>query len=680
MILKSLEIHNFLIYKDEFIDCEGKDLIGILAEYVKNKKRSNRGGKSSIPEAIRYLLINRTRYKKNVDAIHYGMQEMFIQGIFEEDGKEYRIKRGINHKSDSVLELNWIDKTSDAEKEIRRLFGVSKDDFDLTLFFKQSDINGFMDLEPSEKSEKLMKWLDNEHWTAKEEAVKLNVKRLSEKVKENDTVIRTLETGLENISDVELALNVLKNKKDKLEESKMSLFKKCESLKKDLTIEEKNKSRVFGKYRLLKEANENLKNKLSKSDVFSKIEKVEINIAINKKKLKRLDEQLFVKSKNEKIILEKKISELGDYILKMSNTNNGLCPILKESCSLIKIDKKQLLGLKKELGIRKEKYAKLLETIRLNDPTIVKERINVLNGILVGLQKNVVNPKEIKKEIALNEKEISSCTISTNKIGKRIDNINEELLPIEEKLEKVTDDLNEANIEISNKENIIKRFNESSKKIKIIKKENELLRRDLEDERVLLVMFSKQGIPASEIENAFQDIEDTINYLLTDIEPSLSVGFSPDKELSKKAVSCNCGFIFPKGYRKNDCEKCGTQRTNQRKDEMSLKVYDNGVEAKFEGDSGGGKTLISFCVRVAISILKRTQNKCRLDIMFLDELDSSLDDHFAQSILNKISRTLMDKLKIKQVFMISHNPEIKSTVPHVLMVTRFKDYAKAKFL
>ena len=120
-------------------------------------------------------------------------------------------------------------------------------------------------------------------------------------------------------------------------------------------------------------------------------------------------------------------------------------------------------------------------------------------------------------------------------------------------------------------------------------------------------------------------------------------------------------------------------RMKQRKDEISLKIIENGVEADFDGDSGGGKTILSYAIRIALTMLKRRQNKTRLNMLFLDEVDSALDAHLAASVIDSITKTLTKKLGYDQILLVSHKEEIKNAVPHILKVTRHPEYSVAEF-
>src|SRR5690606_31366367 len=126
--------------------------------------------------------------------------------------------------------------------------------------------------------------------------------------------------------------------------------------------------------------------------------------------------------------------------------------------------------------------------------------------------------------------------------------------------------------------------------------------------RYCAFMSGKGGIPSQEIENAFDEIEDETNFVLQKFGTNLAVQFNPDRELKTWEDSClACGQVFPNGQKSRECSSCGTERQRKRKDELTIKVLENGEEQNFAMESGGGKTLVSFSNRLALSRLVQRQ-------------------------------------------------------------------------
>ena len=67
-------------------------------------------------------------------------------------------------------------------------------------------------------------------------------------------------------------------------------------------------------------------------------------------------------------------------------------------------------------------------------------------------------------------------------------------------------------------------------------------------------------------------------------------------------------------------------------------------------------------------------------VLFMDEPDASLDEYNSESFMNLITRILTKHFGFKQIFWISHSDTIKGSVPHALLVTRYKNYSKVSWL
>ena len=194
-------------------------------------------------------------------------------------------------------------------------------------------------------------------------------------------------------------------------------------------------------------------------------------------------------------------------------------------------------------------------------------------------------------------------------------------------------------------------------------------------------MFSKKGIASHEIENAFGTIEEETNFILEKLKTNLSVEFKPDREITKLEDYCSkCGWQYPKSRRVKKCEECDAKRVKQRKDEMQLRVLENGEDMGFHLESGGGKFLVSIAVRIALALLKRREKGSRFNVIWLDEVDSSFDAVNRKHLIDLITKVLIKELGFEQVFIVSHSETIKESVPDVLKVLRYENYAKVGWL
>jgi len=220
-------------------------------------------------------------------------------------------------------------------------------------------------------------------------------------------------------------------------------------------------------------------------------------------------------------------------------------------------------------------------------------------------------------------------------------------------------------------------------KLRIEKLEREVIhiQKEISRLRYLGFMFGKNGIPSQEIENAFDEIEDEINFVLERLGTRLQIEFKADRELQPWEDFCvQCGWQYPKGTRTRECDECGANRLKKRKDELQLRVLEDGEDQGFHMESGGGKTLVSLSVRLALIRLKQRQTNSKFPILFLDEPDAALDRKNKKAFIDLITKTLLKDFGFEQIFWISHDPEIQESIPHVLHVQRKGKESKTKWV
>lgn len=686
MKIAYLKLENFMLYKKFNRKFEDKDIIGILCEYEDNPTRSNRGGKSTIPEAIKYCLFGLSRAKKEINLIHHGEEVMTVEvGLIDDDGKTYTIKRGRQgnaRKNSGLLECDWVDKKKEAQEEINKLLGCNGEELELTNFFKQSDINQFMELGSTKQKEHLMKWFKQLHWPKLTDAVGEDLTEKRRELTQQRTKLETLEEDLIDPKDVNFKIKKVQVNMEARNERLAKLLKKQKKLEKEIKTDdeieelqeqlEEVESEISDVEESVEEQKE-LKGKYKKSKKALKAWKKKTSkmVKFYPKLLKDYKEVIF-QCEQEKKQLTKTLKDIGGKFC-------GVCPVLNEGCDRIKADPKQIKKMNKrvkELDVERQQFQgkiEALEESREVEQLVedFKNKVKTLKDRMTKAKSPVDKLKGLKTKYESLKAKIEKASDTSG---------NEELEIIEEKIQESKSGLDSLNQKLGQYQSQIVRYKKAKKKISKIEDTIKELEGEIEDLKYLAFMFGKNGIPSQEIENAFQEVEDEINFILGRMGTSLEVSFNADRELGTWEEECvGCGFRFPKGYRKSECSQCGETRQKKRKDELHLSVMENGNETNFEMESGGGKTFVSLAVRIALTRLKQRQTGSHFSVLFLDEIDSALDDDAREKIMKLVTTVLMQDFNFQQIFWVSHNKKIQESVPHTLKVIRFKEYAKARW-
>lgn len=662
--------HNFGILKGtQETDLRGKEIVGIRAEYEEDKTRSNRGGKTTWIEAFQYALTGNTRAKKEIQMIHHGEKAMWVElHLRDEDTNEIRvIKRGRDHKNVGILNIDWIEKSTDAQAEIDALLGLDGD-LELTNYFRQSSIHGFMTKDPAEKGALLTKWITKGHWKAKHEKAIEDRDAVKLKLKDNEAIKKALESVMEiteplvtEIATLRDSRKVVEDKKTALTKTRANLFVKYSNDKKakdtagdaiEVLDEEYHKllgevrtheRRVedYGKLKAWLVANQQYKNPFDQTGLDSLTVGFDAN--------------------------ETEANKLKDRLKRIKSLKSPLCPVLQEACDRIQFTEKDIRHLESDIAAIDTRLKEYHELI------LKEEEKQEAYALYISKKKDYDNlGMLIKENQSKSRMDENRTELTQHQAALELD-----LRPQIDKIKGIDFEINdfgvtlaEADKKIGQLEHRIKTSQDALAKIDEVSRRSAELRAELEDLNYVVFMFSRNGIPANEIENAFGDVQDNINFILDGMGCGFNINFSPDRELDKWEPICHCGYVFPKGYRKSECEECNSLRQKQRKNEITIEVTEGSKEQDFSLDSGGGQTLVSYAVRIGITMLKRDQNKNKLSVLFLDEIDSALDPYFVDQIVTSITKVLTKKLGFRQILMVSHKSKIRDATPDILQVTR----------
>ncbi len=676
MRVYSLRLQNFLVFRTLFRRFDHVSTVGITAEYVDDATRSNRAGKSTLIEAMQYALTGVSRAKREIELISHGQEVMLVElTLLDDDGKKYVIKRGRDIQGHGLLEVSGIEKKAEAQEQINQLIGLTPEEFAITNYFQQGETNGFMNLSSVDKKKHLMRWLKNEHWARWERSV---LDALNEKVRKLAGLraqVEALEVDQSNEADL---LKNLKLAKEKLAKRK----KRCARFQRQLEAErvstQKNAERSEQIETIGAEIEETQTQLQHGAVILQALEDAERKLRRWKRKMERHpivsdeEEQRIRKRAAEQGVL---IRQFESWVASAEKTRTGRCPILDEGCDRIKYDKAQVKGWKgrivSETKVR-EKYEGAITQIEARRH--LQDRFQQAKAKLASLQGRSASDDRLEQRLAelrAKRKALRAAAAETPDTCEGLE------LQVNAMRQIVDADLGR----VASLEERLKVRRAAVARIKEMQEKIARLEKRVADLRYVAFMFGKNGIPSQEIENAFDEIENEINFVLGKFGTGLQVQFQPDRELGSWEDGCVvCGWQFPRGTRVRQCGDCGEDRRKKRKDDFQLRVLSGGHDEAFEMNSGGGQALVSIAVRLANARLIQRQTGSKFDVLFLDEADAMLDAPNRQAFLRLITAALTEKLGFRQVFLVSHSGDIQESVPHVLRVVRDGDQSRTKWL
>lgn len=669
MIIKRIKIENFLSIKSFEMEFTGEEILSIIGR--------NFSGKTTLLEAIDYAITGNTRTDREVEAIHYGMDKMMVVLTLDDNGKEHIIKRGRDIKNNGLLQFNHQSKTKEAQQAIYDLIGVDDKEFKMTAFFNMSNAFMFMEMSSNDKKKHMMKWLRNDHWNKLKDAVDSDLYRLQKDTDSLNGQLIGIESSIRkpNLSKDEYKLlitdmNFAVNKLEKTNSQYSTILDRVNDYKYKV---DKHTFRVKEyKENIVKlevDINEIKQESIKSQNIFDEFDKLKEELGLTKKETAQRKKQHY-----EKELIDSKVRLKGkekEFRMLNNNEYSGICPVLNEPCDRIALDMSTIKKVRDDIKALKQDIENKNEIIDKYENQINKfRRLDALQNKLKFLEKSKELLHRYRNELDLNKKRRNNAitTIST---------FNDKLKVYLDKKDKAIKIINKLENKISSYKEEISLYNNIKKLNKELVEKKELVTNkivknteDLKYTSYLSKAFGKSGIPSLEIENSFTEIEDEINLCLSHIDDSLRIIFSSSKELTKKEDTCECGFIYPKGYSKKTCEDCGSERQMAKKDELTIQVLDNGNKIKFNQLSGGGKTIVSLAVRIALMRLLHRRYSCRLNTLFFDEIDAFLDDEHINDIKSFVKNVLVEKFKYTQIFWITHNDMLKGSATKTIKVNK----------
>ena len=588
--------------------------------------------------------------KKYIEVI----KEIKIEDIevVEEDQLKYK-----KSEIENQIEINnrnkvIEDQIKELEEDEKNILKTIKTDFNLDLLKKEQ--------EKREKQEYLIKEIKKlkeliiNKQTIEYLENQIQKKQVLEKKQSLSTKQECVTCGQElDVNQIEKDIISLKKEIDELniEETK-KILEEVKEIEFNISIKEKELKEINNnkelkeledieteiKLRIKIEENENILNKTKQKIQFSRIEGT--NEELKKKlfieDLKQAGINKYIKEQNE-------IKNIEDEITKKEKQKNN-----KEQIEKFKKSIKTSI-----LDLNNNKLNNLLKLIILNENEI---EYKISLGKYEYLKKEpLVELEELNKKLEnLHdiEKEVNQLIVQKNNLEKEI----LEISAIEKKYEKNNKDLNDLNFDKEEKENINKEFSELEKEQENLNKENQFLinqqehfERELKRYNVLLeekikieediYSFNKlknysNRIKTAQVTNFFSNITDTVNLLIQNESGSL-------KDLKVKieqATATKFNIIASNG--KNEVN------------DISLL-------------SGAEQSIVARGISLALA------QKYNFGIIWLDETDSALSTTNKDSFLKTLDRA-KQIIKIEQIFLVSHNDNLKKEVDNVINLNKLK--------
>ena len=608
---EKIRLCNFLSFGDSeiLLDVPGYTLVSGINNSADDFASSNGSGKSSIWEAISWVLTGETiRGCKNVTNIN-GDDGALVELTFEVDGDEYIVTRTKDHsklKSNLKILINGVDKSGkgirDGEKLLEEyLPEVTSSLLGSVIILGQGLPQKFTANTPSGRKEVL------------------------EKLSKSDFMIEDIKNRISvRIDAFASDKRILEQEQIKLSTKRdILLSTKAEALDKLARLENESELRIK-----LAEVNDDIQKETSvKNNIEEELSKVSANINDDTSEYVKLSDEKSNKNqiiadkhqhiidayKEQKFDIQTRISQLRNSIIQKESVVD-VCPTCGQKLPNVQKlntseDKKLLSTLIEESEALNSAYDEAVS----NKVAELKEVADLIDDQILGVKSELANLRELSHN--LNVKLIES--------KKRLDVLNKNQISISSKIQLVDVEqehligkIDDCDSEISNLDDKIlyikNEMDTISEHLDVLNKMNTFIKRDFR------------------------------GYLLHNVIDYLD---------SKVKMYCNDIY--------------GHENLNFALDGNNISISINGKE--YEQLSGGEKQKVDLIVQLAIRDMLCKYTNFSSNIFVLDEIFDNLDAVGSEQVLNMLSKRLED---VSSTYIVTHHSSIEIPVDRQLLVVK----------
>ena len=654
--IKKIKFSNFLSFgNDNILDVNSLGGITVI-----DSNPPNFGGKSVLAVDLILFFNDTTKSAKAIDIFNRftKVNEVFVQGEVEIDGKDYIIVRKIKRKKtkkggwsvSTSLEFLQIEENGnlknftgeqrrETETFIKESIGTMSD-FLLTVLTTAGNLESLIESKPTERGNILSRFVGLETLKDKESTAKKMYSEWSKKIISN----------LYNIEDLKHDIKILTEEKNNL-----------------LELNVDNKILLTETKKLIQKRNEDRDNLLSSksTDIDKKVENTNprlvgeeissetklLDIMTNKLKIygdnempEEVDLELIRnKTKNRDTVNTQNIKNQTN-LKNLNKTLNNLiesevCPMCKQT--LKDVDHKdEIKNLKKDIS-------KLTKEVKKDE-----EKLTVFEKVIETLNNKKIIFDEYEKDILKKERlilEIDQKKLTIEILSSSLKKWEENKLKLEKNNnidKKIMTIKSEIDVLNNKKDKLIRVFEENKSRCKVIEDNNKISNERIDtinkendvDKvfRAYLTVFGKNGIIKTIMKSVVPKLNNELMSLLSDVTK------------------------FSVKIKVND------------KNEVEFWMVDNvsGVEKLLLTGSGYEKTMASLAIR---TVLTKVSCLPRPNITVFDEVLGKVSNENLEEVSIFFSRV---KEYFENILLITHNPLVREWSDNIVTVTKEKNISR----
>ena len=660
--VKNIEFSNFLSFgENNVIDFEGSDGITV----VESNPRNFGGKTTGTVDVLLFLFFNKTtKTKTNADVFNRftDKDEVSVKGVITIDGDDYIIHRTVSRKKGrsgdytvradlefyKILQNGEVqnlagEQRRETEQFITKAIGT-EEDFLSTILTTGYNLEELIDSKPTARGLILTKFLGLDQLKKKEDICRERYNEYQRKMVSNThdkfTLEKQIETYREEIITKEGGITTTNNKLGEVTKTLSDLQNR-----KDKLLSEKHGDVDND---LIKTNPQTLKNEIT--EINEKIKKIG---AVLKETVVKEPKEYYLEETHDKLkdsirnlefnIKEEQLSidRFKDQIKQL--TEGSICPECKRPLENVDHTKeiKQKEGSIKDIekkieGIRKdvEKYG--VEEVKLSQ---LKKDYDAYEKNKLISAKYELEVEQNKLDLTNKKNKLEYYETNKKKHERNLE-IDKELIILKTKIETATSDIKQCNVTIERFKNEIKSLNE-----KITTNKNLVAQILKEQEventfKVFLSVFGKKGISKNILREMIPLLNNELSHLLDDsCYFKLEVNINENNELEFVMIDSETRVVKP-----------------------------------IQSGSGYERTISSLALR---AVLTKVSSLPKPNIVVMDEVFGKIADDNIEMV-GEFFKKIKDYFE--HIFVISHNPLIRTWSDNLLMIEKEDNVSKISSL
>ena len=673
-MITSIELGDFLAHSNTKLEFQNGVTVFV---------GDNGAGKSSIIDAITFSLFGQHTRKSNKGLIKRGSNQGFAKIGFSINDKQFEAVRKIDNKgtlsakfseitNDDKIEIAAGERKQFGEsmtREVEKIIGLDFEKLKIASIVQQGELNAIINAKPKEFKELLNAIIGIDKLDVASESMKTVNKEFREKIKEkvgfDDTHLEILARDLEkyendiqeakpeknnleaNQAELKIEVDELR-KKIETDAPKIDKINQLEQRKKELIKYTKGaihdiQYQISENERKIHDCEGCFEHTVLKSDLESKIQKVEQAIEVTLKKIQEMTNQ--IASLKEKQLLASKL-QLKDNKCPVCDSNVQKLNLLFQEEHL----KEEITHLQEEI-ISKEKEKEMYNQKRKE----FSEKLQHSRDAEATLRAHSINNKEelvqIQEDVKIKKQNIPNIGGSLIEIS-QIDSHAKIIFGNITKLESETKGFDEQEFS-----NLKKDVNE--KQMNLSQMDQQI--------GAILEKISKGEQQIKLIQNVISELKIVKEYVgnLNEIQSNV---FSRDGPVATSLRSWALNTISAKSSEYLTLLNTKIQRIalSEKSRDISIACFSKNEVLELESLSGGEKVSVALALRLGMASLLGASN---LNLMILDEPTTHLDAERKKSlvgVLSQLSNISSSEIRM-QFLIITHDAEIfeDSTVEQI---------------